>query len=95
METLPRDELERLQLSRLRETISYALRTPFYAERLARQGIGSPDAVKSLDDLRRLPFTTKHDLRDGFPYGFLSVPREEVVRLHASSGTTGAPTTIY
>jgi phenylacetate-CoA ligase len=95
METLPRDELERLQLSRLRETIGYALRTPFYRERLARSSLKSAEALTSLDDLRRIPFTTKHDLREGFPYGFLSVPREEVVRLHASSGTTGAPTTIY
>jgi phenylacetate-CoA ligase len=95
MELLPRDALEQWQLSRLREMTGYALRTPFYKERLTRAGIGSPDAIKSLDDLRRIPFTTKHELRQGFPYGFLSVPREKVVRLHASSGTTGAPTTIY
>ncbi|MDR0390246.1 MAG: AMP-binding protein, partial [Spirochaetaceae bacterium] len=94
-EKLSRDELKDLQLSRLRETITYALRTPFYKERLSRAGIQSPLDIKSLDDLRRIPFTTKHDLRDGFPYGFLSVPRKDVVRLHASSGTTGTPTTIY
>ncbi len=58
-------------------------------------GIQGPDDIKTLEDLKRIPFTTKNDLRDGFPYGFLSIPREEVVRLHASSGTTGIPTTIY
>jgi phenylacetate-CoA ligase len=55
----------------------------------------SPDDIKTLDDLRRIPYTTKHDLRSGFPYGFLSVPKEDVIRLHASSGTTGTPTTVY
>ncbi|MDR1430214.1 MAG: phenylacetate--CoA ligase [Spirochaetaceae bacterium] len=95
MELLPRDDLELWQLSQLRETVGHALRTPFYRERLARSGIRKSDDIKSLDDLRRVPFTTKNDLREGFPYGFLSVPREEVVRLHASSGTTGTPTTIY
>jgi phenylacetate-CoA ligase len=95
MELLPRDELKRWQLSRLQETVGYALRTPFYKKRLGEAGITGPGAIKSLDDLRRIPFTTKHELRQGFPYGFLSIPREEVVRLHASSGTTGTPTTIY
>jgi phenylacetate-CoA ligase len=95
METLPRPELEAYQLEKLRETVGYALRTPFYKDRLAKAGIYSPDDIKSLTDLRRVPYTTKHDLREGFPYGFLGIPREEVVRLHASSGTTGTPTTIY
>ncbi len=94
-EKMPRDELAALQLRKLREEIGFSLRTPFYRKRLAAAGIQSPDDIKTLDDLRRIPFTTKNDLRDGFPYGFLSIPREEVVRLHASSGTTGTPTTIY
>jgi phenylacetate-CoA ligase len=94
-EKMPRPELEAYQLAQLRKVTGHALRTPFYKGRLGRAGIKSPEDIKSLEDLRRVPFTTKQDLRDGFPYGFLSVPREEVVRLHASSGTTGTPTTIY
>ncbi|MDR0760538.1 MAG: phenylacetate--CoA ligase [Treponema sp.] len=95
METLPRADLEAWQLARLKDTAAYALRTPFYKERLTRAGIREADDIKSLEDLKRIPFTTKHDLRDAFPYGMLSVPRDEVIRLHASSGTTGTPTTIY
>ncbi|GHV54214.1 phenylacetate-coenzyme A ligase [Spirochaetia bacterium] len=95
METLPRPELEAFQLAQLKTAVSQALRTPFYKERLGKAGIVNADAIKSLADIRKIPFTTKHDLRDGFPYGFLSIPRDEVVRLHASSGTTGTPTTIY
>ena len=92
---MPRPELEALQLQKLKTEIGYALRTTFYKDRLTRHGIKSPDDIKTLDDLKRIPFTTKNDLRDGFPYGFLSIPKEDVVRLHASSGTTGVPTTIY
>jgi len=92
---MPRAELEALQLQKLREEIGFSLRTPFYKKRLATVGIQSTDDIKTLGDLKRIPFTTKNDLREGFPYGFLSIPREEVIRLHASSGTTGIPTTIY
>jgi phenylacetate-CoA ligase len=95
IETLPRPDLEALQLKRLKAMVGYALRTPFYRERLPGAGIKSESDIKTLDDLRRIPFTTKQDLREGFPYGFLSVSRDEVIRLHASSGTTGIPTTIY
>jgi phenylacetate-CoA ligase len=95
IEKMPRRELEAVRLSKLKTAVGWALRTPFYKERLPAAGIKSPDDIKSLDDIRRVPFTTKEDLRKGFPYGFLSVPREDVVRLHASSGTTGTPTTIY
>ena len=95
IEKMPRKELEDLQLSKLKTAVTWALRTPFYKERLPAAGIKSPDDIKSLDDLRRIPVTSKEDLRKGFPYGFLSIPLEEVVRLHASSGTTGTPTTIY
>jgi len=95
IEKMPRSSLEELQLTKLKTEVGYALRTTFYKERLAKVGIKSPDDIKSLDDLKRFPFTSKNDLRDGFPYGFLSIPKEEVVRLHASSGTTGIPTTIY
>jgi phenylacetate-CoA ligase len=94
-EKMPRRDLEAWQLEKLRETAGFALRTPFYKERLAGTGIGEPGDIKTLEDLKRIPFTTKEDLRRGFPYGFLSISRDEVIRLHASSGTTGAPTTIY
>ncbi|MCL2243048.1 MAG: phenylacetate--CoA ligase [Treponema sp.] len=95
IEKMPRAELEALQLQKLKTEIRWALRAPFYKERLSKAGISCHDDIKSLDDLKRFPFTTKNDLRDGFPYGFLSIPKEDVVRLHASSGTTGIPTTIY
>ena len=95
IEKMPREQLEGLQLTKLKTEVGYALRTTFYKERLAKVGIKSPDDIKSLADLKKIPFTSKNDLRDGFPYGFLSIPNEEVVRLHASSGTTGIPTTIY
>jgi len=92
---MPRSHLEALQLKKLQTTVTQALRTPFYRERLTRVGITRGEDIRNLEDLGRIPFTTKQDLREGFPYGFLSIPREEVVRLHASSGTTGTPTTIY
>ena len=95
IETMPRSGLEALQLQKLKTEIDYAFRTSFYSERLKKIGISGSDDIKTLDDLKRIPFTTKNDLRDGFPYGFLSIPKEQVVRLHASSGTTGVPTTIY
>jgi phenylacetate-CoA ligase len=94
-ECMPRHDLEALQLQRLRRTVDNALRAPFYRERLSAAGIKDSSAIKSLDDLKRIPFTSKKDLRDGFPWGFLGIPKEDVIRLHASSGTTGIPTTIY
>lgn len=94
IECLPRRELEALQLERLLETIGHAQKAPFYRDRFAKEGL-SPASVRTLDDLRRFPFTTKQDLRDGFPDGFLAVPKEDVVRVHASSGTTGTPTAVY
>ncbi|MDR0877440.1 MAG: phenylacetate--CoA ligase [Treponema sp.] len=94
-ETMSRPELASYQLVQLKKMIGYSLRTPFYAARLKAVGISSPDDIKALSDLKRIPFTTKNDLRSGFPYGFLSINRDDVIRLHASSGTTGIPTTIY
>jgi phenylacetate-CoA ligase len=95
IEKMPRRELETLQLSKLKTAVGWALRTPYYKALLPSVGINSPGDIKSLDDLRRIPYTSKEDLRKAFPYGFLSIPKEDVVRLHASSGTTGTPTTIY
>lgn len=93
LETMPRAELEKLQLARLKETIGQAANSPFYSKLLAERGI-TPDSITSLDDLRRIPFTTKDDLRANYPYGMVAVPLEKCVRLHSSSGTTGNPTVV-
>ena len=95
LETISREDLEILQLERLKKTVGQALKTDYYGKKLPAAGIKSADDIKSLDDLRRLPFTTKINLREAYPYGMLAVDRSEVVRMHASSGTTGKPTTIY
>ncbi len=92
-ETLSRDALEALQTQRLKETVSRCMRSPFYKERFRENGI-SPEDIKSLDDLKKIPFTTKQDLRDTYPFGMASVPLKDCVRLHSSSGTTGNPTVI-
>jgi phenylacetate-CoA ligase len=92
VETLDRGALERMQLERLNATLTEAANAPFYRERFRKEGI---ERVSSLADLRLLPFTTKADLKNVFPYGFLAVPLEEVVRLHSSSGTTGYPSVIF
>jgi len=90
LETMPRDALSRLQLERLNATIRRARRGDFYGARLDRVG-----ELSSLEGLDAVPFTGKQELRDGFPYGFLTVDREQVVRLHSSSGTTGNPTVVF
>src|SRR5262245_65992096 len=88
-ETLPRPEIERLQVERLRECVEHVSRSvPFYRERLAQAGVGASD-IRTIGDLAKIPFTTKQDLRDHYPYGLMAVPLEQVVRVHASSGTTG------
>jgi phenylacetate-CoA ligase len=92
IETLPRPELERLQGERLAQSVARAKAAPFYAERLA--GV-DPAGLRRPQDVARLPFTTKDDLRAAFPYGLLAAPQSQAVRLHASSGTTGAPTAVY
>ncbi len=94
IERASREELERLQLSRLRQQVARAAeRVPFYRERLRGAGV-TPADIRSLGDLRRLPFTVKDDFRDTYPFGLLAVPMDDVVRLHASSGTTGKPTVV-
>jgi phenylacetate-CoA ligase len=93
VETLPRGALERLQLERLRALVTRAGRVPLHRDRLAASGV-SADAIRTLDDLRRLPFTTKADFRDTYPFGLLAVPMDQVVRIHASSGTTGKATVV-
>ncbi len=90
-DSISRDELQTLQLSRLQETVRYAYeKVPFYRKKLQEAGM-HPGEFKTLDDLQALPFTTKEEMRDNYPYGLFAVPMKEVVRIHASSGTTGRP----
>jgi len=94
VEALPREDLQRLQLASLREGVERLSATvPFYREKLSGANI-KPDSIRSIDDLARLPFTTKADLRDNYPFGMLAVPLSQVIRIHASSGTTGKPTVV-
>ena len=93
METMTREEIERLQLERLQKTVRHCMNSPFYKKRFEEYNL-KPEDIKSLEDLRKIPFTTKQDLRDNYPYGLAAVPLKEVVRLHSSSGTTGTPTVI-
>lgn len=92
-ETLPRAELEALQLARLKDVAARVAHVPFYREAFALRGV-TPKSIRSLEDIRRLPFTTKDDLRRHHPLGFLAVPREQLARIHGSSGTTGKPTFV-
>lgn len=93
-ETLPRPALEALQLKRLKGTLARVYATvPFYKESLDKSGI-TPEDIKGLEDLQKLPFTYKQDMRDSYPYGLFAAPMEEIVRIHASSGTTGKPTVV-
>jgi phenylacetate-CoA ligase len=93
-ESLPRKEMEALQLEQLCAGITrVAASVPFYKEKLAAARI-TADGIHSLEDLARLPFTAKSDLRDHYPFGLLAVPMQEVIRLHASSGTTGRPAVV-
>ena len=94
METMPRKQLEELQLERLKWTVDYCYRNvPFYTKKLDEAGV-TADSIKSLDDIRRIPPTTKADLRDNYPFGLFAKPMKEIVRIHASSGTTGKPTVV-
>jgi len=93
LETLSRDGIEKLQMERLRKTLHHCLNSPFYRKRFAEHKL-RPEDIKTLDDLRKIPFTTKNDLRENYPFGMAAVPLEETVRLHSSSGTTGNPTVV-
>jgi phenylacetate-CoA ligase len=93
-ETLPREAVKSLQLKRLQQTVQRVSATvPFYRESFRRARV-APEQIRTLDDLRRLPFTLKQDMRDNYPYGLFAVPLDEIVRIHASSGTTGKPTVV-
>ena len=94
IETASRDEVIALQLTRLKATLAHAYaNVPHYRKSFDEKGV-HPDDLKSLADLAKFPFTVKKDLRDNYPFGLFAVPREQVVRLHASSGTTGKPTVV-
>ncbi len=93
IESASRDELHALQLARFKEALSRAARVPHYRKKFAAAGIQSGD-VRSLDDLAQFPFTTKDDLRQNYPFGMFAVPMNQIVRVHASSGTTGKPTVV-
>jgi phenylacetate-CoA ligase len=93
-ECMEREELEQLQLERLESTLNRVYKNvPFYRKKFDEIGF-NPDDLRSLDDLKRLPFTAKNDLRENYPYGLFAVPLREVVRVHASSGTTGLSTVV-
>jgi len=93
-ECMDRDDLREVQSARLRETVERIyFNVPFYRHRMQEAGLG-PEAINSIGDLKKLPFTTKNDLRDNYPFGLFAVPMSEIVRLHASSGTTGKSTVV-
>jgi phenylacetate-CoA ligase len=95
METISRRALEELQLKRLKQTVRHAYKNiPFYKKSLSNLHL-SPKDITSLNDIQKLPFTTREDLREHYPFGMLAVPKEQVVRLHTSSGTTGKPKAIF
>lgn len=90
---MTREQISALQLERLQATVRHCMNSPFYKQRFEKIGL-KPEDIKSLDDIRKIPFTTKADLRDTYPFGMASVPLRECTRLHSSSGTTGTPTVI-
>jgi len=93
-ETLSRAEMEALQLSRLQETVARVYeKVPYYRAKMDEMGV-KPQDIQTLADLQKLPFTTKQDMRDTYPFGLFAVPQEDLVRIHASSGTTGKPTVV-
>ena len=94
IETIDRDQLHKLQLERLQTTVESASRSSCYRKLFKRKGI-FPEDIKTLEDLAKLPLTTKDDLREEWPYGFLAVSKDEIVRMHSSSGTTGRATVIF
>ena len=93
-ECMDRDELRRVQSERLVETVERVyFNVPYYRHKMQEAGLG-PEKIRSIDDLEKLPYTTKQDLRDNYPFGLFAVPMSEIVRIHASSGTTGKSTVV-
>jgi phenylacetate-CoA ligase len=93
METLKTDDLHALQLKRLKKTLIQVQNVEFFRNKLAEAKI-TPSSIKKLDDITKIPFTKKQDLRDGYPFGFFAVPLKKVIRIHTTSGTTGKPTVV-
>ncbi len=93
VETLSVEGLKALQLERLQKTVRHCMNSPFYQKKFQELGI-TPEDIKTLDDLQKLPFTSKEDLRENYPFGLACVPLKDCVRLHSSSGTTGNPTVV-
>lgn len=94
LETMPRGELEKLQLNRMKTAFGYAAQSPYYKRLFGELGL-TVDSFKHIEDIRKIPFTTKEHLRSNYPYGLVGLPLRETVRLHSSSGTTGNPTVIF
>ena len=93
VETLSVEGLKALQLERLQKTVRHCMNSPFYQKKFQELGI-KPEDIKTLDDVQKLPFTSKEDLRENYPFGLACVPLKDCVRLHSSSGTTGNPTVV-
>lgn len=94
IETMDRDGIRHIQSERLKETVERVyFNVPYYRNKMQEAGMG-PESIRSIDDISKLPFTTKIDLRDNYPFGLFAVPMSEIVRVHASSGTTGKPTVV-
>ena len=94
IETLPRRDIEKMQLERLQRMVKYCYdNVPFYHDRLSKAKV-TPDKIKQLSDIQYIPYTTKDDIRDNYPFGLFAQPMKNIVRLHASSGTTGKPTVV-
>jgi len=94
IECMDRESLRKIQSIRLKKTVEHVyLNTPFYRKKMQEMGI-TPDDINDIDDIVKLPFTTKTDLRDNYPFGLCAVPMSEIVRIHGSSGTTGKPTVV-
>ena len=94
IECMSRNKMNELQLERLKHTVAYAYEhTPLYRKRLDEVGV-KPSDIQSLKDLEKIPFTTKEDFRDNYPFGMFAVPMKKIVRIHASSGTTGKPKVV-
>ena len=94
LETMSRKEIEELQLIRLKRLVKYCSdNVPFYHDRLEKAGV-TADKIKCLEDIKYIPYTTKDDIRDNYPFGLFGQPMKNIVRIHASSGTTGKPTVV-
>ena len=92
---MSRDEMSALQLERLKQIVRYAYeRVPFYTKKFDEAGL-RPEDIRTLEDINKIPFTTKTDLRDNYPYGLMAVEMDDIVRVHASSGTSGKPTVVF